>query len=209
MKTWTKTKVKNFQRHKSGTYYARRFVGGKEQWKSLKTPLLEVAKARLREVAGEVAETVSAREAQSVARMTFGHAAEMFLDRMRSSGLGLQGRGRNRKRISESSIHYRAQTVKALLRSWPELENFDVRKISDADCERWAERFSVIASPTRFNNTLDSLRHILRLAIQAGARHSNPAEAIGRCQVKFKNLVLPERDQFAQLVRAIRTAGAW
>ena len=51
--TWSKTKIQNLVRHKSGTYYARLYKGGKEQWKSLKTPLFDVAKFRLRDMRGK------------------------------------------------------------------------------------------------------------------------------------------------------------
>lgn len=53
-KTWSKTNAQNLMRHKSGRYYARIFAGGKEAWKSLRTDILEVAKAKLREIAGEL-----------------------------------------------------------------------------------------------------------------------------------------------------------
>jgi integrase len=208
-KMWTKTKVQNLVRHRSGVYYARLYSKGKEQWKSLRTELLEVAKARLREHAGEAKESAAAQESQIQGRMTFGEAAALFLDRLKSSGLGLQGRRSNRKRITSSSIHYREQTIRALLKSWPELSAMDVRKITEADCERWSEGFSASYSATRFNNTLDSLRHIFAVAIKAGARHGNPAAAIGRCEVRQKALRLPEREQFQQFVHAIETAGAW
>ena len=85
----------------------------------------------------------------------------------------------------------------------------DVRRITAADCERWSESFSASYSATRFNNTLDSLRHIFALAIKAGARHGNPAETIGRCEVRQKELKLPERAQFQAFVEAIESAGAW
>lgn len=209
VQTWTKTRVQNLVRHRSGVYYARLYSNGKEQWKSLKTEILEVAKARLRKFAGEAEETAAAQEAQTRGKMTFGEAAKVFLERLKSSGLGLQGRRTNRKRITESSLHYREQTVKALLKSWPELEATDVRKITESDCERWSERFSAKYSATRFNNTLDSLRHVFGVAIKAGARHGNPAEAIGRCEVRPKELRLPERPQFQRFVEAIETAGAW
>jgi hypothetical protein len=48
MKTWTKTKIQGLLRHKTGNYYARLYVGDKEKWGSLRTNLLEVAKARFR-----------------------------------------------------------------------------------------------------------------------------------------------------------------
>ena len=208
-KTWTKTRIQNLWRHRSGIYYARLNRKGNDQWRSLKTELLEVAKARLREFTGEVEKSAAPTEAQTHGRMTFGQAAAVFLERLKTSGLGLQGRRANRKRITESSVHYREQTVKALLKSWPELETTDVRKVSEADCEKWSERFASRYSATRYNNTLDSMRHIFTVAVKAGARHGNPAEAVGRCEVRQKVIRLPERAQFSEFVRAIETAGAW
>jgi len=38
-KTWQRTRLRNLLRHKSGSYYARAFAGGKEVWKSLKRSL--------------------------------------------------------------------------------------------------------------------------------------------------------------------------
>ncbi len=49
VKTWLKTNVGNLVKHRSGGYYARLYVGGKERWTSLRTKVLEVAKARFRE----------------------------------------------------------------------------------------------------------------------------------------------------------------
>lgn len=208
-KIWTKTRIQNLWKHRSGVYYGRFNRKGKDQWRSLKTTLLEVAKVRLSEFTGEVDKTATPREAQAAGKMSFGEAAAVFLERLKSSGLGLRGKRSNRKRITESSIHYREQTIRALLKSWPELATTDVKKISEADCEKWAERFASQYSATRFNNTLDSVRHVFALAIKAGARHGNPAEAIGRCEVRQKTVRLPERPQFMEFVRSIENAGAW
>lgn len=141
--------------------------------------------------------------------MTFGEAATLFLERLKSSGLGLKGRRSNCKRITESSIHYREQTVKALLKSWPELAVTDVRKITEADRENWSEGFAARYSATRYNNTLDSFRHILGASMKAGARHGNPADSIGRREVRQKQLKLPKHQQFQSFVTAIEGAGAW
>jgi integrase len=209
VKTWTKTRIQNLMRHRNGLYYARFYSKGKEQWIPLKTELFEVAKARLREHVGEIKEEKAPNDALTSGRMTFGEAAAIFLERLKSSGLGLQGRRSTRKRITESSIHYREQTVKAILKSWPELATTDVRKISETDCEKWSEKFASRYSATRFNNTLDSMRHVLGVAIKAGARHGNPAESIGRREVRQKIIRLPEQTQFQDFVKAIETAGAW
>ena len=50
VKTWEKTRLQNLVRHKSGRYYARLFLNGKEIWKSLKTSHFSVAEAKLAEV---------------------------------------------------------------------------------------------------------------------------------------------------------------
>ncbi|MEO6740020.1 MAG: site-specific integrase, partial [Chthoniobacteraceae bacterium] len=73
----------------------------------------------------------------------------------------------------------------------------------------WAERFAAEYSPTRYNNTLDTLRALFEIAVAAGARTDNPAMRIGRVTVKQKQLALPEREQFRGFVKAIRSAGAW
>ena len=56
---------------------------------------------------------------------------------------------------------------------------------------------------------LDSMRHVFAVAVKAGARHGNPAESIGRCEVRPKTIRLPERAQFSGFVTAIEMAGAW
>lgn len=48
IKTWNKTKIQGLVRNKSEICYARLYIGGKEKWRSLKTPLLEIAKAKIR-----------------------------------------------------------------------------------------------------------------------------------------------------------------
>ncbi len=53
VKTWEKTRLQNLVRHKSGRYYARLFLNGKEIWKSLKTSHFSVAEAKLAEVQKE------------------------------------------------------------------------------------------------------------------------------------------------------------
>lgn len=70
MKTWSRTSVQNFVRHKSGRYYARIFANGKETWKSLKTDLLEVAKVKLREVAGPIEKAAHAQLSEERGQIT-------------------------------------------------------------------------------------------------------------------------------------------
>ena len=208
VKTWTRTSVQNLVRHKSGRYYARLFSNGKETWKSLKTDLLEVAKVKLREFSSGAEKMAKASSALDRGRMTVGDCAVVFLQRLRD-GYGLRGRGNQLRRVTDSTRHYREQTITALWRTWPALEALDVRKVAEREIEQWARRYASEYSPTRYNNTLDTLRALLRVAVDAGARADNPAEKVGRVEVRQKALVLPERDQFQPFVDAIRSAGAW
>ena len=208
VKTWTRTGVQNLVRHKSGRYYARIFAGGKETWKALGTNLLEVAKAKLRNVTGTIEKASRAAAAHERGRMTVGDCAIIFRKQLQD-GFGLRGRGKTIRRIRPNSILYREKTIKALFKSWPEFEMNDVRKVTEQDVEKWAERFSANYSATVYNNTLDTMRALFRIAEDAGARHGNPAAKVGRVAVKPKLLVLPERDQFVGFVEAIRTNGGW
>lgn len=163
---------------------------------------------KLREVAGDVARISNATVARDRGRMTVGDCEVIFRGRL-SDGFGLRGRGNMMRRISASSVTYREQTLEALFRSWPALKELDVRKLSLRAVEDWARGFSRAYSPTRYNNTLDTLRALIRIAEDAGARTGNPAMQVGRVEVKAKRMVLPERGQFLAFVAAIREGGAW
>jgi hypothetical protein len=76
-KTWQKTRKPNLLRHKSGSYYARAFSGGKEVWKSLKTPYYSVAEAKLAEFLKEHRERVGNGNGEVSAKMTFGEALKI------------------------------------------------------------------------------------------------------------------------------------
>ncbi len=208
VKTWNRTSVQNLVRHKSGRYYARIFANGKETWKALKTDILEVAKVKLREIAGPIEKAAHAQRAEERGQMTMTDCAEIFTKRI-DDGFGLRGRGKQLRRIGEGTKHYRKQTLAALWKSWPELAKKNVRKVSEREVGEWAERFAAEYSPTRYNNTLDTVRALFQVAVDAGARIDNPAAKIGRVSVRQKQLALPEREQFREFVKAIRAAGAW
>src|SRR5216117_1686983 len=76
-KTWKRTRTKNLIRHKSGSYYARAFAGGKEVWKSLKTSHFSVAEAKLATFLKEHRERRrnGNSNGEVSAKMTFGEAA--------------------------------------------------------------------------------------------------------------------------------------
>ena len=81
-KTWQKTRLRNLLRHKSGTYYARAFGGGKEVWKSLKTSHFSVAEAKLAEFLKDHRQRRSRGNGEVSAKMTFAEAAAIHIQNL-------------------------------------------------------------------------------------------------------------------------------
>ncbi|MEO5753425.1 MAG: site-specific integrase [Chthoniobacterales bacterium] len=197
-KSWEKTKVQNLVRHKSGRYYARAFGNKKEIWKSLRTEHFSVAKARLAEFLREHREKQAAAANQSSAKMTFGEALAIHLQNLDDNVT-----------IKPNTRHYWRQIFTALLKSWTGLHERELRRLTKTDCVEWARKFRKVASPTRYNNTLAGLRHVLDVGIEAGVVYSNPAANLKRVPLRPKELALPARAEFFQLVEVIDHAGAW
>jgi integrase len=194
---WQKTPVANLVRNAaSGIYYARVRVRGKLIWKTLKTDRMSVAKLRLSDFLKEENHRAEANKATIQGKMTFGDAVVIYRQQLQHS-----------QHLKPSAKLYREKCISALLKSWPELEAMDVRKISATECREWASRFAGAYSPSVFNNTVGTLRHIIKIAIQSGARYGNPADEIKKVKVRQKVLALPEHNQFLALVTKVRTAG--
>jgi len=96
-----------------------------------------------------------------------------------------------------------------LLKSWPGLSDRELRRVTRTDCTEWARRFRKVASSTRYNNTIAGLRHIFEVGVEAGIIYGNPAAKLERVPVRPKQLTLPSRVEFLQLVETVETAGAW
>ena len=192
-KTWERTRRQNLVRHKSGRYYARAFAGGKEVWKSLKTSHFSVAHAKLAEFLKEHRERVSNGNGEVSAKMTFGEAAAVHLRNL-DDNLSIKPRTRD----------YWRECLTALQKSWPGLSEAEIRKITQADCKKWASAYAKKASPSRYNNTVSVLRHILNVAVEAGVIYSNAAAAVKRAPVRCKEIKLPSIDKFNALIAEMR-----
>jgi integrase len=192
-KTWERTRLQNLIRHKSGRYYARAFAGGKEVWKSLKTSHFSVAQAKLAEFLKEHRERVSNGNGEVSAKMTFGEAAAVHIRNLDDN-----------VRIKPRTRDYWRECLAALQKSWPGLNDTETRKIIQADCKKWASAYAKAASPTRYNNTVAVLRHVLNVAIEAGVIYSNPAAALKRAAIRGKEIALPTMDKFNALLAEMR-----
>lgn len=195
VKTWEKTRLQNLVRHKSGRYYARLFLSGKEIWKSLKTSHFSVAESRLgvlqkehRALRGKDIDTADAK-------MTFSQAAALHMERVEKN-VGIKRRTRV----------YWKQTLDALLKSWPELAATEIKRITNTACRDWASRYAKVGSSSRYNNTLSLIRHIIDVAVERGVLYSNPAVGLERKTVRPKRLELPTRLQFEAFIAEVRSA---
>jgi hypothetical protein len=131
MKTWQKTRLQNLLRHKSGRYYARAFCGGKEIWKSLKTADFKVAEAKLGDFKRDRREQVATTTALNRGTMTFADALAAHMQKRAADA--------EAGRTKQSTVHYWKQVFRALLKSWPDLAERDVRRITPAECKQWAQ----------------------------------------------------------------------
>jgi len=192
-KTWARTGHRNLLKHQqSGNYYARTFAGGKEIWKSLKTSHRSVAEARLAELVKDHRRRLS-NGGQDSAKMTFDQAAKIHLQNLDDN-----------PRLKQRTRDYWRQRLVALTKSWNELNETEVRKITQSDCKRWAGRYATKASPTNYNNTIGFLRQVLTCAVDAGVIYANPAAALKRVPIRNKEIVLPSTDRFNALIVEIR-----
>src|SRR2546421_578717 len=174
-KDWLTTPYANLVRYvPSKMYFARIRVRGKLIRKSLKTDRISIAKLRLADFEKSEREAAEVREAASRGRMTFGDALEIFKAQTEADRL-----------LKPSAKHYRTEVVTAILKSWPEIEERDVRTITGGECKTWAARYSGKYSATRYNAAIGVMRAIFNTAIEVGALHRNPAMVIKRAKVSL------------------------
>ena len=193
---WQKTACANLYRYKpSGTYFAHIKIRGKLIRRSLKTKLQSVAKMRLADLEKSERQIADSATAVAGGKMTFGDALTVY--RVRLQG----GQTKAKKPRSKA---YREERIAALLKSWTILEKTDVRKISKADCLKWAAGYQAKFSATNYNNTKDTLKVVLDVAIEHGARYDNPAKEIKRTKIVFKRKRLPSQDEFQKVLATIK-----
>src|SRR2546430_1635395 len=107
-------------------------------------------------------------------------------------------------RIKPRTRDYWRECLAALQKSWPGLSETEIRKITQADCKKWASAYAKNASPTRYNNTVSVLRHVLNVAVECGVVYSNAAAAVKRAPVRGKEIALPTIDKFNALIDEMR-----
>ena len=158
--------------------------------------MLSVAKLRLGDLEKKERQLAEHQTAAADGRMSFGDALAIYEQRLKGDA-SLKPRTRE----------YHEQRIKALLRSWPELKQTELRNITKSDCLNWSPTFSQGRSPTAFNHTVGILRQILEIGVESGVRYDNPARFVKRLSERSEKPHLPEINQFEQFVTEIENGG--
>jgi integrase len=185
-------KVPNLLQYVStGTFYGRATVDGKIYRESLKTTVFSVAKQKLPDYVKEKLR----KKRQIGAPATFAEARKLYEQDLE-----------NDHALSESMKRYRRYCIRKLSESWAELDTLKLNRIAEADCKEWAGRLAKELDAQYFNNTLGTLRAILKRAGIVGI--DDPTKEVKRLGVKPTELHLPEPHQFEKMLETIDTSGA-
>ena len=194
---WEKTRVTNLLRNvSSGGYYARVRVGGKLIWRSLDTLSFNIARIKLPDVEREERARLESTGKLLERDATFGDALTIFEKNLDGD-----------PRLKAGGRAYRRRCIAALLRSWPDLKQTRLAKITVDNCSNWAKRFANAYSSTVYNNTLGTLAMVIEIGIRAGVRYRNPAKEIKRAKVSLRQLHLPAQQQFQKFIESIASRG--
>jgi integrase len=190
-----KTKTQFLYKHTNGQYYARGYVQGKSVWRSLKTDLYSAAVVRLKPALDEI--RLQPKPA-TISAATVGDLIEFYLAQV-SRTVG----------IKPSTVHYRKQLFVRIRKEWPGVDDLVPRKISASKAEEFAASLAKGLSPTRYNNSIDSLRAVFRIGIEEGLVLKNPFEQVGKLRPRAKQLKLPNTAAFSAILKIVRSKGAW
>jgi integrase len=210
---WEKSSISNLVRWKSSKiYFARVKINGRLIRKSLDTPLMSVARNRLANLIKEERERAEVTSPDVQGKLTFSEAVKIYLERLDGN-----------PDLKPSTKKYRRQCVAAILKTWPGLETTELRKITKPACQEWARRLRQHGtrfrppgakkeregiSSSRFNNTVTTLRQILKIGLETGILVVTPVRDIKRAREIPKELTLPSRAHFPQFIKLIETSGA-
>lgn len=214
---WEATAVQCLIRHKrSGKYYGRFTVCGKQKWVKLDTDVLSVAKLRLADESAKIDKTRDAASHVNSGRATMGELMEIYLTRTRAN-----------PDFKSSTVVSRHTALKKLQKTWKGIEDLDPKKITPPTILDWVTRFKLNGtnftppgakkalkgnSATSVNRAVDTLRRVLDIAIERGQIASNPVlvrPSTGRLKKKItpKKLSLPSRTEVRQILAKMEEIG--
>jgi integrase len=172
----------------AGTYYARCKVKGKPVRVSLDTDVFTTARLLLPD------------------KLKILRKPEVVVGTFADGRLKYEQQTNSDHTLAELSKAYRLRCVASLLKTWPGLDKLKVDTIKEQDVRDWAARYAEKYSPQFFNNSLNILRQIFKLA--GIGRDANHGYKIKRLGIRSKPLELPTTEQFDRLLTVIETSGA-
>jgi integrase len=167
-------------------YYALVKVNGKQIRRSLKTTDLAIAKRRLVEFRAK-AERLEGEENRNI---RFEELAEEWLASIKS---GLKPKSYDRRRV-------------ALVGLTPFFRGMAVKSISFAEIDAWKRKRGATVSARSHNIELESLKIILRYAVDRGNVLDNAATKFKRRKQPKSMIELPSHAEFRALVKSLRDA---
>lgn len=227
--TWERTSVQSLLRNrKSGRYYGRWTISGKQKWVSLDTDVFTVAKLRLNDEAAKIERQRGTSAAVASGGATVGDLLTAYTQ-------AIERRGREKGGdLAPKSVAAYLQAVAKIRKTWPALAALKPGRVTAEAVIEWAERFKADGTAFRppgakteikgnsarsVNKAIDALRHVMDLAVEAGAIHSNPVAAAAarlskgirarlKKKVERKKLHLPTLAQVHQIYSAMENNGA-
>ena len=172
-----------YRNHK-GVYFALVKVGGKQIKRSLKTNDQALAKRQLKAF-----RTKTEKMGKGQRDLGFNELCQLWLESIKP---GLKASSYARRRTSVNQL-------------MPFFRNAMVRSISADDVDRWKKTRSTAVSARSFNIDLETLGLIFRYAQKIkGILLDNPAEGLKRKKETRTRVVIPSREQFVSLLKALQ-----
>ncbi len=175
-----------YRHQSSGVYYALVKRGGKQHRRSLRTTDRALANRRLPQFRADISRLDPKTGA---AHLNFREFAE-------------ERRGPLLAHLKPASARRREVCLRQLNDFFG---NLAIRKLTRADCERWAAHRGPEVAPATFNHERDTLRLILGTAQDEGLILDNPAQSLARRRVGKRQILIPSHEEFSALMRSLRS----
>jgi integrase len=197
----------------SGVYYVRVKILGKVVWRSLDTTTFSVAKLRLPDEVKKLRDAARV-EVKIEPKTTFGQAADIYAITVNDT-----------PRLKPRAKDFRLRSRLTLKRTWPNLFETELRKVTPEACKTWLSTFENGGSkyrppkakgdmrpgnsPTTVNAAIAFLRHVFEIGVKGGILYQNPAMQLAKKKPSRKFLRLPSKTQFAKMVALVRSTPGW
>lgn len=168
----------------SGGYYALVKRGGKQFRRSLKTTDRKLAERRLADLKAQVGMLSISDDAN----LSFQDVAQRWLESVKHT-------------LSPGTIYQREIRINNLA---PHFRGLSIRNVTARQCELWVTKRGPEIAAQTFAHELEVMKAVFHYAQRHGLILANPAADIKRRKIVQAKIVVPSREQFRNLVAAIR-----